>query len=421
MDIRHTPSPATVALIAIETLHGARNYHPLPLAASKAEGAWIWDVDGKPYLDMMSAYSAVSLGHAHPALIAALVKQASTLAVTSRAYHNDILPAFLAELSAATGLPKALPMNSGAEAVETAIKACRKWGEKIKGIKPGLANIIVCENNFHGRTTTIVGFSSDAQYRDGFGPFAAGFKRVPFGDAKALLDAIDADTCAFIFEPIQGEAGIVLPPPGYLAEAARICKAARVLLIADEIQTGFGRCGAPFAHSAEIDQVDGLILGKALGGGLLPISALCGTEELMGVFHPGDHGSTFGGNPLACAVARAAIPLLMDPALSERSLRLGALLLEELRRRLAQCPFLLDIRGRGLFCAIELDSTAPARVLVEILLGLGVVSKETHGSVLRLAPPLVIAQADILFAAQRIGEAFEIYAGATGLSWTAYQ
>lgn len=419
MNTPHAPSPATAALIAAENRHGAHNYHPLPLAARRAQGAWIWDVDGKPHLDMMSAYSALSLGHAHPALVAALVAQASALAVTSRAYHNDVLPAFLADLAAATGLPKALPMNSGAEAVETAIKACRKWGETIKGIAPGSANIIVCENNFHGRTTTIVGFSSDAQYRDGFGPFAPGFKRVPFGDARALRGAIDANTCAFIFEPIQGEAGIVLPPPGYLAEAARICKQARVLLIADEIQTGFGRCGAPFAHSAEIAQVDGLILGKALGGGLLPISALCGSEELMGIFHPGDHGSTFGGNPLACAVARAALPLLMDPALSQRSLRLGALLLDELRRRLAHCPFLVDIRGQGLFCAIEVDATAPARVLVEILLGLGVVSKETHGRVLRLAPPLVIAESDILLAADRIGQSFSIHAQAANLDWTA--
>jgi ornithine--oxo-acid transaminase len=420
-DMNNQPmvSGSTAALIAAEHLYGASNYHPLPMAAHRAQGAWIWDVDGKAYLDMMSAYSAVSLGHAHPVLIDALTRQASTLAVTSRAYYNDVLPKFLADLAWATGLPKALPMNSGAEAVETAIKACRKWGEKVKGIASSSTNIIVCDNNFHGRTTTIVSFSSDAQYRDGFGPFALGFKHVPFGDAHALREAIDANTCAFIFEPIQGEAGIVLPPLGYLAEVEYICKKARVLLIADEIQTGFGRCGIPFAHRREIAQVDGLILGKALGGGLLPISVFCGSEELMGVFRPGDHGSTFGGNPLACAVARAALPLLMDPQLSERSGELGQYLLSELQRRLTGCPFLRDIRGQGLFAAIEVEAHVGARHLVEILLGLGVVSKETHGTVLRLAPPLIIDKSDVALAAARIGQAFEIYATQANLSWRA--
>ena len=310
-------------------------------------------------------------------------------------------------------------MNSGAEAVETAIKACRKWGEKVKGISVGRAKIVVCENNFHGRTTTIVGFSTDDQYRDGFGPFADGFIKVPFGDLRALEVAFaDPDVCAFIFEPIQGEAGIVLPPPGYLATAARMARMLRVLFIADEIQTGFARTGVPFAHKLEVEHADGMILGKALGGGLLPISALCGTEELMGVFKPGDHGSTFGGNPLACAVARAALPLLMAPELSRNSSQLGAALLRKLRQSLDGCPFLVDVRGRGLFAALEVAQPVAARELVERMIGHGIISKETHGTVVRLAPPLTISVDEIDFAVERITRAFDDASSERGLTWS---
>lgn len=414
----HSPSAATQGLVDMETRFGARNYNPLPLAASRALGCWIWDVDGKKLLDMMSAYSAVSLGHARPELLEALTRQAARLAVTSRAYHNDQLPLFLRDLAAFTGFPKALPMNSGAEAVETAIKACRKWGEKIKGIPAGGSKIVVCENNFHGRTTTIVGFSSDDQYRDGFGPFAGGFLKVPFGDLRALTAAFeDPEVCAFVFEPVQGEAGIVLPPAGYLAAASRLARTHRVLFVADEIQTGFARTGVPFAHKIEADGADGMILGKALGGGLLPISAFCATEELMGVFNPGDHGSTFGGNPLACAVARAALPLLMDPALSRNSMELGDALVRKLGEALAGCPFLVDVRGRGLFAAVEVSADVGARELVERMIEHGVISKETHGTVVRLAPPLTISIDEIDFAAERVARAFDDASAARSLAW----
>jgi ornithine--oxo-acid transaminase len=389
----------------------------LPFAASRAQGCHVWDTEGRKHLDFMSAYSAVSLGHSHPELVSALARQAGRLAVTSRAYHNDQLPLFLKELCLATGYAKALPMNSGAEAVETAIKAARKWGTSVKGIPDGRCRIVVCSNNFHGRTTAIVGFSSEPQYKQGFGPFAGGFDIVPYGDAQALAAAIGDDTCAFLFEPIQGEAGIVVPPIGYLKEAARLCRERDVLLLADEIQTGFGRTGIDFAYRREIDKVDGLILGKALGGGLLPVSALVGSQELLGVFAPGDHGSTFGGNPLACAVARAALPLLMDPELSARSHRLGEHLLGMLRRRLAGCPFLVDIRGQGLFCAIEVSASVGARGLAEQLLGLGVITKETHGTVLRLAPPLIVGEADLSLCAQAIAVAFDAKACEMGTTW----
>lgn len=412
-----SPSSLAQGYIDQEHEYGAHNYHPLPIVASKAQGCSVWDVDGRARLDFMSAYSAVSLGHSHPDLVAALVDQAQKLAVTSRAYYNDQLPAYLTELCLATGFDQALPMNSGAEAVETAIKSARKWGETIKGIPKGQTEIIVCSNNFHGRTTTIVGFSSEEQYRDGFGPFSSGFVHVPFGDAMALSNAITDRTAAFLFEPIQGEAGIVLPPQGYLASVEAICTKHRVLTLADEIQTGFARTGYDFAHRREMTRVDGLILGKALGGGLLPVSALVGSRELLGVFQPGDHGSTFGGNPLACAVARKAIPMLLDPELAKRSKNLGDHLLTRLKVILAGCPFLVDIRGQGLFAAIEVSPDVGARTLVEKLLNLGIISKETHGTVLRLAPPLTISSEELEQGLRCLGLAFNEQASDMKISW----
>src|SRR5580765_7247166 len=302
------PSPS----IARERRYAARNYDPLPVVLTHGDGCWLWDEHGRRYLDMMSAYSAVSHGHAHPRIVRALVEQAQRLAVTSRVFHNALLPAFLQRLAEVTGLDRALPANGGAEAVETALKAARKWGYKIKGIPADRAEIIVCASNFHGRTITIVGFSSEPQYRDGFGPFAPGFKQVPFGDAEALAKAIGPHTAAFLVEPIQGEGGIVVPPAGYLAECARICREQRVLLLADEIQTGMGRTGKFLACEHEGVVPDGVALGKALGGGMLPVSAFVATSEVMQVFRPGDHGSTFGGNPLAATVALEALAVLYD-------------------------------------------------------------------------------------------------------------
>ncbi|MGZ3254024.1 MAG: ornithine--oxo-acid transaminase, partial [Burkholderiaceae bacterium] len=319
------------SLIELENRHCARNYHPLPVVLHKGKGVWLWDVAGKRYLDMMSAYSAVSFGHSHPKLVAALTDQAQQLAITSRAFHTDKLGPFLHLLCELTGLPKALPMNTGAEAVETAIKAARKWGHKVKGIADNRAEIIVCHGNFAGRTTTLVGFSSEPQYRDGFGPFAPGFTSIPFGDANALEAAINPNTAAFLVEPIQGEGGIIVPPDGYLAACRDICKCHNILLICDEVQTGLGRTGRLLACDHEGVKPDGLILGKALGGGLLPVSAFLAREDVMNVFHPGDHGSTFGGNPLAAAVGTAALRILQEEKLAERAQTLGTYLTEALR------------------------------------------------------------------------------------------
>src|SRR5512141_685275 len=319
-------------LITLENVYAAANYHPLPVVLAKGEGVWLWDDGGNRYLDMMSAYSAVSFGHSNPVLLRALVEQASTLAVTSRAFHTDRLSPFLARLCEVTGMDRALPMNTGAEAVETAIKAARKWAYKVKGVPADRAEIIVCAGNFAGRTTTIVGFSSEAQYRDGFGPFAGGFVAVPYGDYGALAAAITPNTAAFLVEPVQGEAGIIVPPPGYLARCAARCRKHNVLLICDEVQTGMGRTGANFAFQQEGFVPDAITLGKALGGGFLPVSALVGKREVMNVFRPGDHGSTFGGNPLGAAVGLAAIDYLVDHDLAARSAELGAYLLAELRK-----------------------------------------------------------------------------------------
>ena len=374
--------------IALEARYGAHNYHPLPVTLTRGEGVYLFDDHGKRYLDMMSAYSSVSFGHSHPVLVRALTAQAQRLAVTSRAFHSDRLGPFLAALCRATGMARALPMNSGAEAVETAIKAARKWAYKVKQVPEGRALILVAEGNFAGRTTTIVGFSSEAQYRDGFGPFAPGFKSVPFGDAAALEAAITPET-AFIVEPIQGEAGIVVPPRGYLLAVREICTRHNVLMICDEVQTGLGRTGAMLACDHEGIRPDGLTLGKALGGGLLAVSAFLARDDVMAQFTPGDHGSTFGGSPLAAAVGLAALELLHVERLAERAKRLGATLMDSLRR--LQHPAITEVRGAGLLVGVVIDPAwASARVVCEGLMAEGVLTKDTHHTVVRLAPPLII-------------------------------
>jgi ornithine--oxo-acid transaminase len=394
--------------IALEKRYGAANYAPLPVVLSRGEGVWLWDDEGRRYLDMLSAYSAVSFGYGHPKLIATLTEQARRLAVTSRAFHSDTLPPFLAKLCEITGMDRALPMSTGAEAVETAIKCVRKWAYKVKNVPDGQAQIIVCDGNFHGRTSTIVGFSSEAQYRDGFGPFSGGFRHVPFGDAAALEAAIDANTAAFLVEPVQGEAGIVVPPEGYLREAARICKAHNVLLIVDEVQTGLGRTGKVLACHHENVKPDGIILGKALGGGLLPVSAFCARAGVMDVFRPGDHGSTFGGNALAAAVGLAAINVLLDEKLAERAATMGAYLLGRLKA--ISSPLVTDVRGKGLLIGVELDpARVSARAFVETLLKHGVLSKDTHGTVARFAPPLVVDREQLDWGVERIRAALREY------------
>lgn len=387
----------------LEARYSAHNYHPLPVVLARGEGAHLWDIQGRRYVDMMSAYSAVSHGHAHPRILAALDAQARRLAVPSRAFYNDRLGPFLEKLCQVTGLDKALPMNTGAEAVETAIKAARRWGYKVKGIAADKAEIIVAEGNFHGRTTTIVGFSSEADYRDGFGPFAPGFVAVPFGDLAAMEAAITPNTAAVMVEPIQGEGGIIVPPEGWLAGVRALCDRHHVLLIVDEVQTGLGRTGAWFAFQHDHIRPDGLILGKALGGGVLPVSALVGSEELMGVFTPGSHGSTFGGNPLAAAVGLVALRVMEDEGLVERSRILGERMLTHLNA--LDLPAIKAVRGKGLFAGIEIDPRyGDARRVCEMLLGRGVLSKETHETVIRLAPPLVISEEDLDWALDRIAE-----------------
>src|SRR5690349_8674611 len=389
--------------IAIETRHSAHNYEPLPVVLSRGLGAHLWDTDGRRYVDMMSAYSAASHGHAHPRILAALTAQAARLAVPSRAYYNDRLGALLQELCKLTGLDAALPMNTGAEAVETAIKAARRWGYRIKGVRRDRAEIIVAQGNFHGRTTNIVGFSSEASYRDGFGPFAPGFRSVPFGDLAAIERAITPDTAAVLIEPIQGEAGIIVPPKGWLAGVRALCDRHRVLLIVDEVQSGLGRTGAWFAFEHENVRPDGIIVGKALGGGVLPVSAFVARREVMDVFTPGSHGSTFGGNPLAAAVGLEALHVIREEGLVERSRELGTYMLDRLRMNMS--PALKDVRGLGLWVGAEIDPQfGSARTACEQLLAKGVLSKETHDTVVRLAPPLVIARDDLDFALDRFEE-----------------
>ena len=381
-------------LIRQEKRNCANNYDPLPVVLTRGEDVWLWDTQGRRYLDMMSAYSAVSFGHGHPELLATLCEQAARLAVTSRAFHSDRLGPFLALLCSMTGMDRALPMNTGAEAVETAIKAARKWAYLVKRIPEGRARIIVCAGNFAGRTTTIVGFSSEPQYRQGFGPFAPGFDHVPFGDADALEKAIGPDTAAFLVEPVQGEAGIIVPPHGYLARCRDICSRHGILLICDEVQTGLGRTGRILACQHEQVQPDGLVLGKALGGGLLPVSAFLASEEVMSVFRPGDHGSTFGGNPLACAVGEKALSLLKREDFAGRAEVMGRRLLAGLRA--LDHPAVREARGLGLLIGLELDpNIVTARQFCEQLMQAGVLSKDTHHTVVRFAPPLSIRQQQV--------------------------
>jgi len=404
-DTRAASASAASTLMTAERTYAARNYDPLPVVLSHGEGAWITDVTGRRYLDLMSAYSAVSFGHAHPDIIGALVAQAGELAVTSRAFFNDRLPLLLERVTRLTGLPRAIPSSGGAEAVETSLKAVRKWAYKVKGVPADRAEVIVCRNNFHGRSITIVGFSSEAQYREGFGPFPPGFVAIPYGDTAALEAAITPNTAAFLVEPVQGEGGIVVPRDGYLADCARICRDRRVLLVCDEIQTGLGRTGYVLACEHDQVQPDGVILGKALGGGLLPVSMFAATDDVMQVFAPGDHGSTFGGNPLASAVALAALDVLERENLCARSASLGTWLLSELRK--IDSPLITDVRGRGMFIGIEVDTRkVTARAVVDRLLERGLLSKDTHGTVVRIAPPLVIAREDLAWAVGEIAATF---------------
>jgi ornithine--oxo-acid transaminase len=386
--------------IDLENRVSAHNYEPLPVVLARGQGAHLWDTAGRRYVDMMSAYSAASHGHGHPRILAALKAQAERLAVPSRAYYNDRLGPFLAELCKLAGLDAALPMNTGAEAVETAVKAARRWGYRVKGIARDRAEIIVAAGNFHGRTTTVISFSTEPDYRDGFGPFTPGFRPVTFGNLDAVERTITPNTAAVLIEPIQGEAGIIVPPAGYLAGLRRICDAHRVLLILDEVQSGLGRTGKWFAFEHEGIRPDGIILGKALGGGVLPVSAFVGTRELMNVFTPGSHGSTFGGNPLAAAVGLEALDVIRDEGLVERSRDLGAHMLDRLRA--IDSPALEEVRGRGLWVGAEIDpAIASAREVCERLLAKGVLSKETHHTVVRLAPPLIIARDDLDWALDR--------------------
>ena len=390
-------------LIEIEDRWGAHNYRPLDVIIDHASGVWAYDIEGKRYMDCLSAYSALNQGHCHPRLLQAFHEQAARVTLTSRAFRNDQLPRFVEELARMCGMEMVLPMNTGAEAVESAIKAVRRWGYAKKGIPHEKAEIIVCENNFHGRTTTVIGFSSEPLYRDGFGPFTPGFVTVPFGDAEALEAAITPNTCAFLFEPIQCEAGILIPPDGYLRNVAEICGRERVLMAADEIQTGLGRTGCMLACEYEGVQPDLYILGKALSGGMYPVSAVVSSAEILGVFRPGSHGSTYGGNPLACAVARAALRVIEDERLAERSAELGAWLLYELKR--IRHPHIKEIRGRGLLIGVEL--MVPARTYCERLKDLGLLCKETHDYVIRLAPPLIITQEELEWVAGQVRKAFE--------------
>ena len=390
-------------LIQIEDRWGAHNYRPLDVVVERASGVWVYAVDGRRYLDCLSSYSALNQGHCHPRIMQALLDQAARVTLTSRAFRNDQLPRFCQELAQTCGMEMVLPMNTGAEAVETAIKAARRWGYTYKSIPRDEIEIIVCENNFHGRTTTITGFSSEPLYRDGFGPFTPGFVSVPFGDIDALEAAITPRTCALLIEPIQCEAGILIPPEGYLRQASELCARERVLLVADEIQTGLGRTGMMFACQHENVQPDVYVLGKALSGGVYPVSAVVSSREILGVFRPGSHGSTYGGNPLACAVARAALRVIEEERLPDRSAELGAWLLYELRK--LRHPHIKAIRGRGLLIGIEL--LVPARSYCERLKELGLLCKETHDFVIRLAPPLIISEEDLAWAVGQVRKAFE--------------
>lgn len=380
-----------------ESKYIAHNYNPLPVVLARGEGVYLWDNDGKKYLDMMSAYSAVSLGHSHPRIVQKLIDQAKTLAMTSRAYHTNTLGAFVEKLTQVTGLDMVLPMNTGAEAVETAIKAARLWGYQVKKIPENQAEIIVADGNFHGRTTTIISFSTEPAYRKNFGPFTPGFKSVPFDDLQAIEKAITPNTAAIIFEPIQGEAGIRVPRKGFLQDLRRLCTEKKVLLILDEVQSGLGRTGKMFCFQHDNILPDALILGKALGGGLLPVSALVGKREVMSLFTPGSHGSTFGGNPLAAAVGLEALTALEDEGMVQNSAILGAYMLDKLRG--LNSPLITEVRGLGLWIGVDFDPTKiAARKVCEMLMEKGILSKETHDTVVRFAPPLTVTREQIDFA-----------------------
>jgi len=386
--------------------YSAHNYKPLPVVLAQGEGIWVWDTEGKKYLDGLSAYSALNQGHRHPKIIQALKTQADKITLTSRAFHNDQMGAFLKKLCEISEMEQALPMNTGTEAVETALKLARKWGYEKKGISKDQAEIIVCENNFHGRSTTIVSFSSEAQYRNGFGPFTPGFKIIPYGDVEALNRAITPNTVAFLFEPIQGEAGVIVPPAGFLTAAKSVCQRHQILCIIDEIQTGLGRTGKLFCYQHEPNsKPDVLILGKALGGGVFPVSAVLTAKKIMDVFRPGDHGSTFGGNPMAAAVGSASLAVLIDEKLPERSAEMGAYLLEKLKT--LESPIIQDIRGKGLMIGIEVKASfGHVRPLCEKLATSGVLVKDTHERVMRITPPLVIQKSDVNWLFEKLSEVF---------------
>jgi ornithine--oxo-acid transaminase len=391
----------TKSFVELEERYSARNYHPLDVVINRAEGVWVYDVDGNRYLDCLSAYSAVNQGHRHPRIVKALVEQAGKVTLTSRAFRNDQFGLFCKELCELTGYEMTLLMNSGAEAVETAVKTARKWGYVKKGVEQNKAEIIVCEDNFHGRTTTIISFSSEPQYREDFGPYTPGFKFIPYGDANALRNAITPNTAGFLVEPIQGESGVKFPPEGYLRQAADICKEKNVLFITDEIQSGLGRAGTMFAADHEGVHSDMVIIGKALGGGLYPISAVLASREILGVYRPGDHGSTFGGNPLACAVAREALKVIVEERLVEKSAELGKYFLNKVKE--IPSRHVQQVRGRGLFIGIDLKPEAGgARKFCEALKERGMLCKETHEHVIRLAPPLVISQEEIDWACDQL-------------------
>jgi len=389
--------------IDLENRYGAHNYKPLDVVLTRGEGIWVWDVDGKRYMDCLSAYSAVNQGHCHPAIMQTMVDQAKLLTLTSRAFRNDQLGLLYKDVCELTKSHKMLPMNSGAEAVETVIKAVRKWGYKVKGIPDNQAEIIVCRNNFHGRTITIVGFSTDPSSRDGFGPFTPGFKIVPFGDASALENAITPQTVGFLVEPIQGEAGVIIPPEGYLREAKRLCEKHNVVLILDEIQTGLGRTGKLLAEEHEGIEADLTLVGKALSGGFYPISAVLSNKEVMDVLRPGEHGSTFGGNPLACAIARTALRVLVEEGMIENAAKLGQYFIDALRA--LGNPKIKEVRGKGLMIGIEFHpEVGGARQYSKKLMAEGLLCKETHDHIIRIAPPLVITRNDIDWALERIAK-----------------
>lgn len=396
----------TKDFIEIEEKYGAHNYHPLDVVITKAEGVWVYDVEGKKYLDCLAAYSAVNQGHCHPRIIKAMKEQADKVTLTSRAFRNDQLPFLYKELSELTGYEMSLPMNSGAEAVETALKAARKWAYKVKKVEDQKAEIIVCANNFAGRTISIISFSTEAQYRDGFGPFTPGFKVVAYGDFEAMEKAITKNTAAFLVEPVQGEGGVIVPPDGYLKKCFDACKKNNVLFIADEIQCGLGRTGKLFAFQHEGITPDMVIIGKALSGGCYPVSAVLSNKDVLGVFNPGDHGSTFGGNPLAAAIARESLKVLVEEKLIENSAELGKYFVDELKK--IQSNYIKEVRGKGLFIGVELHPEAKgARRFCEALMKRGILCKETHDNVIRFAPPLVIKKEEIDWAVKNVKEVME--------------